>query len=160
MNFFKINARPGKVTTILLSASLFVLSVVAYAWTAHVRHKENPQDKVVPTFEEMGEGFYRTAFEEDRKVMFANLPDECEVRIYTVAGDLVDQFDHTADYNGGDIRWFDTYSDTSNTRFSGGEHGWDLLSKDNQIIARGIYLFSVKDLSSGKIFKGKFVVIK
>ncbi|MEM7350799.1 MAG: ABC transporter permease subunit [Acidobacteriota bacterium] len=67
MSFFKINARPGKVTTILLSASLFVLSIVAYAWTAHVRHKENPQDKVVPTFEEMGEGFYRTAFEEDRK---------------------------------------------------------------------------------------------
>lgn len=101
-----------------------------------------------------------STFEEDRKVMFANLPDECEVRIYTVAGDLVDEFKHDKSYNGGDIRWYDTYSDTSNTKFSGGEHGWDLLSKDNQIIARGIYLFSIKDLSSGKIFKGKFVVIK
>ncbi|MEM7035958.1 MAG: hypothetical protein AAF570_03190, partial [Bacteroidota bacterium] len=101
-----------------------------------------------------------STFEEDRKVMFANLPTECEVRIYTVAGDLVDQFEHTAAYDGGDIRWFETYSDTANTRFSGGEHAWDLLSKDNQIIARGIYLFSVKDLSTGKIFKGKFVVIK
>lgn len=101
-----------------------------------------------------------STFEEDRKVMFANLPDECEVRIYTVAGDLVDQFNHSADYNGGDNRWFQTYSDTSQTRFSGGEHAWDLLSKDQQIIARGIYLFSVKDLSTNKIFKGKFVVIK
>lgn len=67
MSFFKINAQPGRVTAILLSASLFVLAVVAYAWTAHVRHKENPQDKVVPTLEEMGDGFYRSAFEEDRK---------------------------------------------------------------------------------------------
>lgn len=101
-----------------------------------------------------------STLEEDRKVMFANLPDECEVRIYTVAGDLVDEFVHNKDYSGGDIRWFDTYSDTTNTKFSGGEHAWDLLSRDNQIIARGIYLFSIKDLSSGKIFKGKFVVIK
>lgn len=102
-----------------------------------------------------------STFEEDRKVMFANLPENCEVRIYTTAGDLVNQFTHSQEaYNGGDIRWFNTYSDTSNTVFSGGEHAWDLLSKDTQIIARGLYLFSIKDLSSGKIFKGKFVVIK
>lgn len=102
-----------------------------------------------------------STLEEDRKIMFANLPANCEVRIYTTAGDLVDQFTHQSDeYNGGDIRWFETYSDTSSTTFSGGEHAWDLLSKDTQIIARGLYLFSVKDLSSGKIFKGKFVVIK
>jgi hypothetical protein len=101
-----------------------------------------------------------STFEEDRKIMFANLPGKSEVRIYTVAGDLVDQFIHDQAYNGDDIRWFGTYSDTAATRFSGGEHAWDLLSKDSQIIARGIYLFSVKDLSSGKIFKGKFVVIK
>ncbi len=101
-----------------------------------------------------------STFDEDRKVMFANLPGKCEVRIYTVAGDLVDLFQHDQAYNGDDIRWFGTYSDTAATKFAGGEHAWDLLSKDSQIIARGIYLFSVKDLSSGKIFKGKFVVIK
>ena len=67
MNFFKINAQPGKLTSILLSAVLFVLAIVAYMWTAHVRHQENPQDKVVPTVSEMGEGIKRTAFEEDRK---------------------------------------------------------------------------------------------
>ncbi len=101
-----------------------------------------------------------STFEEDRKVMFANLPGKCEVRIYSLAGDLVDQFDHDQAYNGDDIRWFGTYSDTASTKFAGGEHAWDLLSKDSQIIARGIYMFSVKDLDSGKIFKGKFVVIK
>lgn len=67
MSFFKINAQPGRLTANLLSAALFVLALVAYAWTAHERHKENPQDKVVPTFQEMGEGIYRAAFEEDRK---------------------------------------------------------------------------------------------
>ena len=56
MNFFKINARPGKFTSILLSAALFVLAILAYMWTAHVRHQENPQDKVVPTFSEMADG--------------------------------------------------------------------------------------------------------
>lgn len=101
-----------------------------------------------------------STLEEDRKIIFANLPASCDVRIYTVAGDLVDQFTHNENYSGEDIRWFKTYGDPVQTSFSGGEHAWDLLSRDNQIIARGIYLFSVKDLSTQKIFKGKFVVIK
>jgi hypothetical protein len=101
-----------------------------------------------------------SGLEEDRKIMFANLPQNCTVRIYTVAGDFVDSFDHNAEYKGDDIRWFSTYSDVENTKFSGGEHAWDLLSKDNQIIARGIYLFSVEDKATGKKVQGKFVVIK
>lgn len=101
-----------------------------------------------------------STLEEDRKIIFANLPSNSEVRIYTVAGDFVDSFEHNETYSGDDIRWFNTYSDPENTAFSGGEHAWDLLSKDTQIIARGIYLFSVKDLDSGKIKKGKFVIIK
>ena len=78
-----------------------------------------------------------STFEEDRKIMFANLPPHCEVRIYTVAGDFVDKFEHDETYTGDDIRWYDTYSDPEKTEFSGGEHAWDLLSKDSQIIARG-----------------------
>ena len=101
-----------------------------------------------------------STFEEDRKVIFANLPRQCQIRIYTVAGDLVDVIDHEQDYNGGDTRWFDTYSDTEETVFSGGEHAWDLLSADNQIIARGLYLFVVIDEETGQKKQGKFVVIK
>lgn len=101
-----------------------------------------------------------STLEEDRKLMFANLPSRCEIRIYTVAGDLVDVIQHDETYDGSDIRWFETYSDSDNTTFSGGEHAWDLLSQDQQIIARGIYLFAVEDLDSGKKFQGKFVVIK
>ena len=99
-------------------------------------------------------------FEEDRKLMFANLPRRCEVRIYTVAGDLVDVFQHTEDYRGEDARWFTTYSDPETAVFSGGEHAWDLLSADNQIIARGLYLFVVIDEETGQKKRGKFVVIK
>ncbi|MCP3958522.1 MAG: ABC transporter permease subunit [bacterium] len=67
MGFFRINAQPGKVTSVLLSAALFVLSLAAYVWVAHERHQENPQDKVVPTLSEMKGGVKRTAIEEDRK---------------------------------------------------------------------------------------------
>lgn len=97
---------------------------------------------------------------EDKKIYFANLPADCQVRIYTSAGDLVDEFEHNDSYNGSDIRWMSTYSDPTGTVFAGGEHAWDLLSKDNQIIARGTYLFSVRDNKTGKIYKGKFALIK
>ena len=99
-------------------------------------------------------------FEEDRKVIFANLPKDCQVRIYTLAGDLVDVFEHTEAYRGEDVKWFDTYSNPEEAIFSGGEHAWDLLSADNQIIARGLYLFVVDDRETGDKFRGKFVVIK
>ncbi|MEL6672182.1 MAG: hypothetical protein AAFR61_08310 [Bacteroidota bacterium] len=99
-------------------------------------------------------------FEEDRKLIFANLPKHCEIRIYTLAGDLVDVIQHDESYDGSDTRWFDTYSDTEKTTFSGGEHAWDLLSADNQIIARGLYLFVVRNLDTDKIKRGKFVIIK
>lgn len=99
-------------------------------------------------------------FEEDRKLIFANLPATCEVRIYTVAGDLVDVFQHDPSYQGQDTRWHETYADPETNQFSGGEHAWDLLSADNQIIARGLYLFVVIDDETGEKKRGKFVVIK
>ena len=95
-----------------------------------------------------------------RKIYFYNLPSKCQISIWTLSGDLVDQFDHdAATYSGNDIEWFSTYSDGTQ-RFAGGEHAWDLISKNDQAIATGLYLFVVKDLNSGEIKKGKFVVVK
>lgn len=102
----------------------------------------------------------RSVFEEDRKLNFANLPERCIIRVYTLSGDEIKTIDHDASYNGSDQRWYSTYSDPTNTVFSGGEHSWDLLSEDAQIIARGVYLFSVEDLDSGAKWKERFVVIK
>ncbi|MEY4867029.1 MAG: hypothetical protein RLY64_1283, partial [Bacteroidota bacterium] len=39
-------------------------------------------------------------------------------------------------------------------------HAWDILSDSKQVIATGLYLFSVKDLKTGKIQTGKFAIVK
>lgn len=100
--------------------------------------------------------------EESRKIVFANLPERCIIRVFSPAGDLIDEINHDAQYDGTDTRWFQTFAAENAERnvFSGGEHAWNLLSKESQIISRGIYLFTVDDLDSGKKHKGKFVIIK
>lgn len=98
--------------------------------------------------------------ERSRKLYFNNLPPHAEIRIYTLVGDLIDQFDHDgATYNASDIRWFETFSDGSQ-QLSGGEHAWDLITKKDQAIATGLYLFTVKNKDTGDIQRGKFLVVK
>lgn len=95
-----------------------------------------------------------------RKIYFYNLPSRCEISIWTLASDLVDRFTHDAStYSGTDIEWFRTFGDGSQ-KFSGGEHAWDLISKNDQAIATGLYFFTVKDLNTGEIKKGKFLIVK
>ncbi len=95
-----------------------------------------------------------------RKIYFYNLPSNCQISIWTIAGDLVDKFDHNAaTYNGSDIEWFKTFSDGTQ-KFAGGEHAWDLITDSDQAIASGLYIFTVKDNASGEIKKGKFVIVK
>ena len=108
-----------------------------------------------------------STFEEDRKLVFANLPLNCMIRVYTPSGDLIDVIEHhgnnegqNAGNTGEDIRWYDTYSDTENTVIAGGEHAWDILTRNQQILARGLYVFSVEDLDTGNISKGTFTIIK
>jgi NitT/TauT family transport system permease protein len=67
MGLFNIHAKPKRLVSFLLSILLFVISIAAYAVISHVRHQENPQDKIVPTFSEMADGFKRAAFEKDRR---------------------------------------------------------------------------------------------
>lgn len=96
-----------------------------------------------------------------KKMVFANLPANCVIRIYTTGNDLVKSIDHNSgEYTGEDIEWFNTFSDPEKTVFSGGEHAWDLLSEDGQTLARGVYFFSVKDKKNGKLYKGKFTIIR
>lgn len=95
-----------------------------------------------------------------RKIYFYNLPSKCEIKIWTLAGDLVDKLEHNAEsYSGNDIEWFKTFSDGTQ-KFAGGEHAWDLITSNEQAIASGLYMFTVKDLNSGEIKKGKFVIVK
>ncbi|ARA93122.1 hypothetical protein AWN76_008095 [Rhodothermaceae bacterium RA] len=75
----------------------------------------------------------------DRRLYFANLPQQCTIRIYTLAGELVDTIEHSS-----------TLDD--------GKAFWDLRTKDNMNIAYGLYLYHV-DSPEGT-FIGKFAVIK
>jgi hypothetical protein len=95
-----------------------------------------------------------------RKIYFFNLPSSCDITIWSLSGDLVQILHHDAStYNGNDIQWFKTYSDGTQ-KFAGGEHAWDLISKDQQSVATGLYLFTVKDNKTGEIKKGKFLIVK
>jgi len=78
--------------------------------------------------------------EQDRRIQFINLPTECEVKIYTLFGNLVETIVHSDPVRG--------YED------------WNLTSSVGQAIASGIYIFSVEDKNTGKVQIGKFVVIK
>lgn len=98
--------------------------------------------------------------ERTRKIYFYNLPKRCEVTIYTLAGDVVADFLHdAATYNGSDIKWFQQFGG-DDVQFAGGEHAWDLITKFDQAIATGLYLFSVKDVETDETQVGKFLVIK
>jgi hypothetical protein len=95
----------------------------------------------------------------ERKIYFYNLPSRAEVRVYGVAGDIVAEFTHDSEAYNGDIAWFTNFSDDPRV-MAGGEHAWDLQSSANQILATGLYLYSVKDLNTGEVQTGKLVIIK
>ncbi len=97
-----------------------------------------------------------------RKIYFYNLPAHCEITVYTLAGDVVTVLEHdAATYSGGGINWFQQFGSSSiPAEFSGGEHAWDLITRYDQAIATGLYLFTVKDLDTRVIKRGKFLVIK
>ncbi len=78
--------------------------------------------------------------ERDRKIQFINLSAHCTIRVYTLTGDLVKTIEHNDSLKG----WED----------------WNLISRVNQAISSGIYIFSVEDQNTGDIQLGKFVVIK
>lgn len=95
-----------------------------------------------------------------RKIYFYNLPAECEITIYTLAGDIVKKMEHSSSQNGSNIRWFEQYASDGKQQFAGGEHAWDLITDNDQAIATGLYLFTVKNSKTGNIKTGKFLVIK
>lgn len=85
---------------------------------------------------------------------------KCDIKIYTLSGEQIETIRHDGlIYKGEGTRWFQTFSGGDAT-LSGGEHAWDLISQNDQALASGMYLFSVKDLESGKTEIGKFIIIK
>lgn len=96
--------------------------------------------------------------EQTRKIMFFNLPEKAQLRVYTLAGEIVAEKNHTSD-GIGNIEWYNQFSSEDRV-LSGGELAWDLLSEANQNLTTGLYLYSVRDLDSGHVQTGKFAIIK
>jgi len=92
-----------------------------------------------------------------KMIWFRNLPQKAEIRIFSLAGDLVDIIQHDQEYNGQDIQNIDS---KKNPKMAGGEHAWDMITMYDQATASGLYLFTVEDQISGKIKEGKFLLIK
>ncbi|MBM4399957.1 MAG: hypothetical protein FJ041_06505, partial [Candidatus Cloacimonetes bacterium] len=95
--------------------------------------------------------------DKSKRLWFVNLPERCKIRIYTLAGDLVDELDHNGPYLEDIIN---VSKATNQGLTASGIHAWNLLSKNRQIIASGVYLFSVENKDNGDIKVGKFVIIK
>jgi len=81
-----------------------------------------------------------------RKIQFINLPTECTIRIYTIAGDLVQTIRHNEPYQGG----FD--SETKGTAF------WNLMTRNNQKVSTGIYVFYLESPFGKDV--GRFAIIR
>ena len=72
-----------------------------------------------------------------RQLQFINLPAECEIRIFTLSGNLIKTLQHDAAH---------------------GTEVWDLRAEGGREITSGIYLYQVK--SAGKEYLNRFAVIK
>jgi NitT/TauT family transport system permease protein len=59
--FLLIHARPSRSWTMLLSWSLFVAGIAMYFYVSHARHRDNPEDRVMPTVAQMARGMYDAA---------------------------------------------------------------------------------------------------
>jgi len=98
-----------------------------------------------------------------RRIWFVNLPERANVQIFTLAGDLVDEFEHDGRNNTHDIISISKAANREGLfegRAASGIHPWNLLSKNNQIVASGLYFYSVKCRATGNIKVGRFAIIR
>ncbi|MDZ7264256.1 MAG: hypothetical protein ONB16_06695 [candidate division KSB1 bacterium] len=100
--------------------------------------KELDKIRVVPNPFLIANEFMRDpAFKE---IHFTHLPAKCTIRIFTTAGDLIATLHH--DQPG---------------LASDGYEAWNLTSKNNQLIASGVYIYHIESDFGSKI--GKFAVV-
>ena len=61
MSVLQIHAHPSRTTVWILSWFLFATGIVSYFSVSRDRHRENPDDRVMPTLRQMGQGFVDAA---------------------------------------------------------------------------------------------------
>jgi len=92
--------------------------------------------KVVPNPYILHSRFENTPY--DRRIMFTNLPEECDIQIYNIAGEHITTINHN-----------------NNLSYE----FWDLRTKYGLEVAYGLYIFVVKTDEQTKA-KGKFIIVK
>ncbi|HEY6345800.1 MAG TPA: ABC transporter permease subunit [Bryobacteraceae bacterium] len=61
MSFLRIHAQPGRRVSWILSWLLFASGITAYFYVAIERHRDNPDDRVMPTIAQILQGFHDAA---------------------------------------------------------------------------------------------------
>ena len=61
--FLLIHAKPNRTWALLLSWMLFAAGIALYFYVSHQRHRDNPEDRVMPTIAQMARGMYDAALQ-------------------------------------------------------------------------------------------------
>ena len=61
MSFFHIHSHPSRSAGLILSWFLFAAGIVSYFYVAQARHRDNPDDRVMPTVTQMVRAFQDAA---------------------------------------------------------------------------------------------------
>lgn len=113
-----------------------------------------------------GDAAWDEALARDRYLWFAGLPPRCMIRIYNLAGDHIRTIDFDGEtYGATDVRGIYDPDDVWNPAadipvLSGGMAAWDLTTRQDQAVASGLYFFSVENLATGEVERGKFLILK
>ncbi|TMQ72724.1 MAG: hypothetical protein E6K80_01995 [Candidatus Eisenbacteria bacterium] len=103
----------------------------------------------------------RGAQARDHYLWFSNLPQQCTLQIFTLAGDLVFTTDFDgATYDGSNARGIFTPGTGIRSVLSGTTYGWDLITRQGQAVASGLYLWAVRDKRTGARQTGKVLIVK
>jgi len=140
-----------------LESSIYSNRVYVYPGESASVEDQWPDEPTVYPNPYRGQALWDGYGSRNKMIWFRNLPEEAEIRIFSLAGDLVDVIQHDESYKGQDINNID---ERKNPLMSGGEHAWDLITMYDQATASGLYLFTVEDKNSGKVKEGKFLIIK
>jgi hypothetical protein len=92
---------------------------------------------------------------------FANLPKQCKLKIYTLSGALIYETDFDGDlYTGSNARGIYQPVNDLPSNLSGTMFGWDMITREGQAAATGLYIYAVEDKHTGKHQNGKFLLVK
>ncbi len=97
----------------------------------------------------------------DHYLWFTRLPSRCSIQIFTLSGDLVftTDFDGSS-YDGSNARGINPSGSGIRAVLSGTTFGWDMITRQGQAIASGLYIWAVKDKDNGKRQTGKILILK